>query len=184
MQTGSDTDEALVRRLRDGDMAAFDALYARYERRLFGYVRRMVADTQHAEDLFQEVFYTVLTDRSYDPAKGRFAAWLFTVARNRCNQDLRKRQRRDAKDRLVAAVAEGQTGDPAEEHARRSPVQVAMGSLDEPQRQLLMLKQVGELTYKEIGTLLGVAEGTIKSRLHEAMKQFRRRLAELTEAEG
>ena len=85
---------------------------------------------------------------------------------------------------MVAASAEADTGDLAETHARHSPVVAAMGSLDEPQRQLLMLKQVGELTYKEIGTLLGVAEGTIKSRMHEAMKQFRRRLAELTEAEG
>jgi len=176
-------DEDLVRRLRAGDMEAFDTLYTRYERRLFGYVQRLGPDPARAEDIFQDVFFTVLTDRTYQPDKGRFAAWLFTVARHRCHEELRRAERRRKQNQLVAAGSSTSTDGPEILHETRRGVHAAMSSLDEHHRQLLLLKQVGELTYKEIATLLGVAEGTIKSRMHEAMKHFRARLLQQEKAE-
>ena len=75
MVTGPGTsDEVLTRAVRDGDMDAFDVLYGRYEVRLFAYVCRFVDDRARAEDVFQEVFMTVLRDRTFDPERGRFAA--------------------------------------------------------------------------------------------------------------
>lgn len=180
MQPSVTTDEVLIERLRNGDLAAFDVLYGRYEGRLFGYIRRMVPDRAAAEDIFQEVLFKVLRDRSFDPDRGRFSAWLFTVARNRCLQELRKHERRSALGHLAAPPSP--TDEASEDAlARVTRVRKAMERLDEPQRQLLLLKQVGDLTYREIGEILGVAEGTIKSRLHAAMKSFRTCLAELGE---
>lgn len=169
------SDEALIEALRAGDLAAFDGLYARYERRLFGYIVRLVGDRALAEDLFHDVFLGVLEDRSFDPARGRFGAWLFTVARNRCLMERRKRSRREARQAREPAPS---ADDGLERDLR---VRAAMAGLSESHRQLLLLKQVGELTYKEIAAMLGVAEGTIKSRVHAATRAFRRELAELGE---
>ena len=167
------SDEALTRAIRDGDMDAFDVLYARYEVRLFAYVRRFVDDRGRAEDIFQEVFMAVLRDRTFDPARGRFAAWLFTVARNRCRMEHRKGSRESRA--LDALPRPAEASEPA--YAEADQVRRAMDALPDGQRQLLLLKQVAELTYREIASVLGVAEGTIKSRLHAATVAFRAQLA-------
>lgn len=170
------TDEALIAATRSGDMDAFDQLYARYERRLYGYIVRLTGNRELAEDLFQEVFMGVLKDRSFDPDKGRFAAWLFTVARNRCLMERRKQKRRRAlRPRLAVPEVEQDLEQAVD---RNNRVWAAMEQLTEPQRQLLLLKQVGELTYKEIASMLDVAEGTVKSRLHAATVAFRHQLAQ------
>lgn len=171
------SDEELIIAVREGDLPAFDVLYSRYERRLYGYIRRMIEDPALAEDMFQDVFLGVLKDRTFDPQRGRFGAWLFTVARNRCLMERRKLARRG-----VEAANHEPASDSLEEAVDRNErVRTAMAGLPEPQRQLLLLKQVGELTYKEIAALLGVAEGTIKSRMNAATKAFRRQLAALGE---
>lgn len=175
MDASPDSDEDLVRRLRRGELVAFDALYDRYERRLHGYVRRM-SGADRVDDLFQDILLTVLRDRTYDPAKGRFAAWLFMVARNRCLAEQRRETSREAL-RDQARVHLEPAAPPAPD-ADSTRVHAAIAALPEPQRQLLLLKQVGELTYREIAELLGVAEGTIKSRLHAATVAFRRALTE------
>jgi RNA polymerase sigma-70 factor (ECF subfamily) len=163
----------LVAALRAGELAAFDVLYRRWARRLLGYVRRFVDDRQAAEDLFQDVLYTVLADRSFDPARGSFAAWLFTVARNRCLDARRGSDRRRQRERDEGAVV-SIASVPIE---RDVGVRAAVATLPETQQELLVLKQVVGLSYREIADLHGVPEGTVKSRLHDAVQAFRRALA-------
>lgn len=184
MPDGLASDEELVAALRAGELAAFDRLYDRYARRLYGYIRRMVSEPARADDAFQEVFLVVLRGKGadapgFDPERGRFAAWLFAVARNRCRADRRQVLTR------AALLSEGSErllpiGDPNPERqlddARR--VHAAIAELPEEQRQLILMKQLGELTYREIAELLGVAEGTIKSRLHAATVALRQLLSE------
>ncbi|MCA9720632.1 MAG: sigma-70 family RNA polymerase sigma factor [Myxococcales bacterium] len=178
---GGVSDERLVARLRRGDLAAFDQLYRRYHMRLFGYVRRYVHERALAEDLFQDVFMTVLRDRTFDPERGRFAPWLFRVARNRCLQETRMRSVRTRRAALVEPAPEP-APDPEQALSRSSRVQAAMAGLSEAHRQVLVLKQVAELTYGEIAALLGIAEGTAKSRVHAATRSLRARLVELGES--
>lgn len=176
----SPTDEDLVHAIRGGDLDAFDVLYARWERRLFGYIRRQVDTREQAEDLFQEVFLTVLRDRSYAPHRGRFAPWLFTAARNRCIDHRRADQREFAGRRALVPAPPPETTDALPDALQARTVRAAVASLPTGQQNLLLLKQVGDLTYREIADLEGIPEGTVKSRLHQATRAFRRALARLT----
>lgn len=172
-------DEELVVALRDGELAAFDRLYARYERRLYGYIRRIVGESAVADDLFQDVFLKVLRDRSYDPGRGRFAPWLFAVARNACLMAQRsERSHASLRERAQVQLRPAEAAPPDVRLGEAARVQAAMAALPEAQRQLILLKQLGELSYREIAGLMGVAEGTIKSRLHAATQAFRRLLTE------
>lgn len=170
------SDEQLLAALRAGELDAFDRLYDRYERRLYGYIRRILGDPARAEDLLQEVFMKVLKDQTFDPERGRFSAWLFKVARNACLMELRRTKRRHAAYERVPDPSPAPGIEERLDPSRR--VERALAGLTEPQRQLLLLKQVGQLTYREIATVIGVAEGTVKSRLHEATRQFRQTLVE------
>lgn len=173
-------DEALVRRVRQGDLGAFDELYQRYNRRLFSYILRYVAERELAEDLLQEVFIAVLRDTGLDLELGHFGAWLFTVARNACLNHVRNARRRESKSRELGPGEHAQSMSP-EEHADRrqkmARIQAALAALPEPQQDALILKQVAELTYGQIAQIFGVPEGTIKSRLHLAIKEMRRQVA-------
>lgn len=175
MPRRSETDESLLLAVRAGDLEAFDELYDRYANRLQGYIRRMVGEADRAEDIFQDVFFKVLRDRTFDPGRGRFSAWLFTVARNQILGVARTRARRE---RLAPDPAPIEAPDLEAQLSDAARVRRAMAGLTEMQRQLLLLKQLGDLTYREIATALGVAEGTIKSRLHTATKAFRAGLVE------
>lgn len=167
------TDEALLAALRAGDLAAFDELYARHAARLFGYLLRITPDREVAEDLFQDVFMTVLRDRTYAPERGRFTAWLFTVARNRGREALRKQGVREA---YRARVGSPPVDDPEASLTRVHLVRTALAGLPQAQQQLLFLKQACDFSYREIADIQGVKEGTVKSRLHRAMNAFRERL--------
>ena len=176
------TDEQLVRRIRRGEVEAFDELYQRYSRKLLSYIFRFVQDRDQAEDLLQDVLLRVLRDRSFDLQRGRFGAWLFTVARNACLSHLRDDRRRQLKARASGEVAQWSGAAPSPEEAAQLTEQVAalqdaVATLPQSQQDALVLKQLGQMTYREIARIQGVPEGTVKSRLHLAIRHVQRWLA-------
>jgi RNA polymerase sigma-70 factor (ECF subfamily) len=200
------TDEELVLRVRQGDQAAFHALYARYSRRLFSYLCRTLRRPDVAEDVFQEVFMEVLRKDALELRERRFGGWLFTVARNRCLDQLRRAERHaggpgrepaneaplatpalpSAPERPSAPLRTGALAPPAEptesaEEALDRRIQLgrvkeALATLSEAHQDALLLKELAGLSYRQIAEIQAVPEGTAKSRLHFALRAIRARL--------
>ena len=174
---GDRSDEDLVRAVRRGQIDAFDELYARYSRRLFSYLLHLSNDRARAEDLLQEVFLTALKTDALELAPGKFGGWLFTVARNRALSVHRKETRR------IEAPLDEPVATPEAEVEKRQTVALlfeAIGALSEQHRDVLILKEVAGLTYRQIAAVQNVPEGTAKSRLHHAIRSVRRFFAERT----
>ena len=183
------TDEELVRDIRRGEMEAFDELYRRYSGRLYSYILRYLGHRDQAEDLLQDVFMTVLSDRGFELRAGRFKAWLFTVARNACLTQVRDSRRRRDKakahfdQRPWEASGSASPEEALYQEEQVTVVQRALSTLPRSQQDALVLKQVGDLTYGQIAQIQGVPEGTVKSRLHNAVKHVQRWIARRADAD-
>jgi RNA polymerase sigma-70 factor (ECF subfamily) len=180
-----ESDERLFERLRAGDLAAFDALYARYERPLFGFLLALVGDRAEAEDLFHDAFLALL--RSGDDGGfrgGSFRTWIFRVARNRALNRLRDRGRA----RLEEAPGEelpvelGPDTDPEgrlDARGRIAALERALGRLPPRLAEVFHLRAAG-LSYEELAEALEVPIGTIKSRIHEMVELLKKRMGPWT----
>ena len=184
----SDTD-LLVRHLA-GDAGSFAALVARYRRELFNFLYRFTGDAALAEDVFQEAFLQLhVSGAAFDPSR-RLKPWLFTIAANKARDALRSRGRRRAAslDAPVARDAEGATtyadlmpaNIPAPDESllnleTSQAVQRIVDQMPENLRIVLVLCYFHELPYKEIAEILGVPLGTVKSRIHAAVRHFARK---------
>ena len=170
-----ESDEAFYARWIAGDLRAFDQLYARLERPLFGFVRAWVKDAAEAEDVLHETFMTALRERRSDVAS--FRAWIFAVARNRCANASRSQKRRapPAEADAVAADAPG-ADDQLDAHRRAAALERAVARLPAALGELYRLRAAG-LSYQELAELLDVPVGTVKSRMHEMVTRLKQEVA-------
>lgn len=151
----------------DEAIGQLEVLYRAHGPALLRYLRRMAGSASGAEDLLHETFVQALRhlDRLSDAVSPR--AWLFTVARNLGITALRRERRVTAlSEDLVAAEAE-------EEDPRREAVRQAILVLPDAQREALELRLRHELSYEEIAAVTGVPIGTVRSRLHHAVRRLR-----------
>jgi RNA polymerase sigma-70 factor (ECF subfamily) len=183
------SDEELLLRYTQGQMDAFEALVGRYRRELFVFLARFVGDAALAEDVFQETFLQVhLSSGGFDFAR-RLRPWLFTIAANKARDALRSRFRRPAAE-LDAEVAGGEDGtryvnlmpadipppgETIENQETSQAVKSIVGQMPESLRTVLLLSYFHQFPYKDIAEILDVPLGTVKSRLHVAVKEFARR---------
>jgi RNA polymerase sigma-70 factor (ECF subfamily) len=163
-----DSDEALYDRLRAGDLAAFDRLYERYERRLFGFIRTQLRDVHEAEDVFHETFLAILDTR---PDIRSFKAWLFQVARNICLNRVRSRQRAERALETAAALVAPPDDNPMP-RADDPSLRAAVARLPPGLAEVYQLRASG-MSYDELADVLEIPVGTVKSRMHEMMRRLR-----------
>ncbi len=183
------SDADLVRRHLEGDAQAFAALVQRYRHELFNFLARFTGDAEMAEDVFQEAFLQLhISAGLFDQSK-RLKPWLFTIAANKARDAMRGRSRRQAAslDTAIDAGSEGATfgnimpsAVPAPDEFisnldMRSAVQNIVSEMPENLRIVLLLCYFHELSYKEIAEALDAPLGTIKSRIHTAVKLFGQR---------
>lgn len=181
-------DEHLVERYRDGHHEAFEELVQRYRQELFHFLMRFTGNRAAAEDVFQDTFLQVHVSIDTFRTEKRFKPWLFTIAANKARDHLRRSKRRAAA-RLSAPV-QGGTGDqdrefldlveaelpgPDDEAARRETqqrVKAVVAMLPDHLRDILLLAYFNQLAYKDIAAMLEIPLGTVKSRLHAAVRSF------------
>jgi RNA polymerase sigma-70 factor (ECF subfamily) len=181
-----DEDVRLMLAFRDGDTAAFEALFGRWASRVMRYLERMTRDTASAEELAQEVFVRVFRAReSYRP-EARFSTWLYRIATNVALNELRRPHRRrphestDQEPGVASRLAGHEPGAERVVHARRlgSAVDRALQELPERQRSALWLSAVEGLSYVEVAESLDTTEKSVKALVHRARAALVRALPE------
>ncbi len=188
------TDQELVAAVRAGDDRAFEVLYDRYRRRIGAYVFGMVKDHGRAEDVTQEVFLSALRRMRETDREIAFKAWIYEIAKNACIDAFRRSRRAeevsyDAEDGLGAAdhrrLALVSSTPDAQVAAKQDldHLRGAFDGLSETQHQILVLREFGGLSYREIGERLGMTRPAVESTLFRARRRLSDEYSELVSGE-
>ncbi|GBD10187.1 ECF RNA polymerase sigma factor SigK [Candidatus Thermoflexus japonica] len=178
-------DAALLARIAGGDEQALAALYDRHGARAFSLALRILGDPETAEEVVLDVFWSVWQHAgTFMPERGRFTTWLYAMVRHRAIDQLRRRRARPSQaheiepESMEAAAADPTVEALAEAEELARAVREAMAALPEAQRQVLELAYFRGWSHREIAEYLGEPLGTVKSRLHLALRKLHDWLAQ------
>lgn len=180
-------------RFREGEETAFDELVEKFKGPVFNYVCRQVGNETDAEDIAQNVFVQVYKSaKSYRPS-AKFTTWLFTIARNLCLNEFRRRHRHplqsldemsdpgDDSNAAPAQCADPNAPSPAAEtvaRERQRRIRAAIEELPENQRTAILLYCYEVMPYEEIARVLGASVSATKSLIHRARLTLKEQLSE------
>jgi RNA polymerase sigma-70 factor (ECF subfamily) len=175
------SDQPVTPRLEDlmilvarGDHGAFEKLYDRLAPAVFGVVRRVLRDPGQSEEVTQEVLVDVWRTASrYDEARGSVQAWVMTIAHRRAVDRVRSEQSAGAREQRVGRrdteVPYDEVAGAVESRLEGEAVRRCLASLTELQRESVLLAYYGGYTYREVGELLDVPLGTVKTRIRDCL---------------
>ena len=183
------TDEQLIARFQSGDERAYIELVNRYRDRLINFVYPFLGDFEQAEDVVQETMLKLYEKKHYYREIAKFSTWIYTIARNLANTELRKKKRRkttyisrmtkDDRQYDIPAVQVDLNQNLQNEFIR-ARIHAAIKELPEHFKTVIILRDIQELSYEEISKILEIPIGTIKSRINrgriqlsEKMKHFK-----------
>ena len=170
-------ERALFVRITDRDERALEQLYARYSGPLYSLAFQVTRSERFAQDVVQEVFIAVWKDAArFDPTRGNVGPWLFSLARHKAIDLVRREQtvrKRTADVDLDFEVADDDVDHEAWLNVRRERVHAAIAQLTETQRTALELAFFGGLTHVEVAERLGIPLGTAKTRIRSALLRLR-----------
>jgi RNA polymerase sigma-70 factor, ECF subfamily len=177
-------DATLMLRYGEGDVRAFEALYARHKGGVYRYLRRMCRNDEAARDLFQEVWSKVIASRERYEVRAQFNTFLYRIAHN-CTIDYYRKAGRSRPAQDVDELAD-ELPDAAQvlpdqafsETQLRTDFRRALDALPTEQRDVFVLYEESGLSLEDIGRITGVAMETAKSRLRYALQKLRATLAE------
>jgi RNA polymerase sigma-70 factor, ECF subfamily len=182
----------LVRRCVAGDAAAWEEIVQRYHRRIYNICYRFAGSGDDAQDLTQEVFIKMYrTLQSYDLERGAFMTWVTTITRNLLVDHFRKSKQDRMTDSIDSAPSEHEDAMPLSEKIQdtaltpdaraqsrevKETVHEALQKLSPDLREAVILRDLQDMDYKEIATVLKVPEGTVKSRINRGRAELARLL--------
>jgi RNA polymerase sigma-70 factor (ECF subfamily) len=162
---------------RHGDSEKFGLLFDRYHQILFNFFYRLSGDATSSEDLVQDVFLRMLRYRRSFRADSQFKPWMYQIARSARIDRFRKQGETNhlspEPETIVSPARQERPDCRLEDAEQAALVQHALMRLPDEKRELLVLARFQELGYAEIGALLGVETGTIKTRVHRALSELR-----------
>lgn len=188
---GLPPDDELVQRFQGGDVQAFSDLVTRYQDRVFTLCLRWMGDPVVSEEVAQDVFIALY--RSLDRFRGeaRLSTWIYRVTVNHCKNRRLYRKRRKMKEHEPLEGRFAEEDGPVRQFPAEGPgtdavvhrseaerlLQEALDLLDEDHRSIIVLRDVEDLSYDEIASILDLPKGTVKSRLHRARAELARTLS-------
>jgi RNA polymerase sigma-70 factor, ECF subfamily len=181
VSTDTVSDEQLMLRYRDGDVAAFDELYGRHRGGVFRYVLRQVGLRSAAEEVFQEIWMNIISSRARYRVEARFATFLYHVAHNCVIDHFRRKtplhliSLDDDADEANQVAGPGRDQPERAVALRQSAARLlnALALLPPEQREVFLLHEEGGLTLEEIATVTDAGRETVKSRLRYALAKLR-----------
>ena len=182
-------EQKLIRRSNQGDQDAFESLVVQNQDRVYGLALRMVRNPDDAVDLCQEAFLNAWRGLASFQGGSSFSTWLYRLASNACIDLLRRRKRRQEGEAPHSlddeeagwpepAAPGGGPEEELEQKERRQALERELRALPDHQREILVMREVSGLSYQEIGELLSLDLGTVKSRLARARLALKKRLLE------
>jgi len=169
----------VIHQILQGDIESFRLIVERYERPIVRMIRNITNNKESYEDIAQDVFFTAYRKlASFDPARSNFSTWLFTIARNKSINALRKK-------RPLSMNELPQNSDPhnpSDELAEREffdMLDAGLEALPSAQKRAFVLAEFEGLSYENIAQIEGVRTGTIKSRINRAKKNLAKTLKEI-----
>ena len=176
------TDAMLVRRVLDGDTAAFTTLVDRHAAACTRFATRMLGNREDAEDATQESFLRAYRSLARYEERQAFRTWLFQILVNRCRTAAVRRQRRQRMFLVDdSAVAAASVRPAADTDDLRAELQRAIDSLDPDQREAFLLKHVEQLSYDEMAAATGVGVSALKMRVKRACDRMQWMLREVSD---
>lgn len=185
---GYDRDAQLIWRVQRGDLGAFEELVNQYKQRLVNYAARVIGDAVEAQDIAQKVFVQVFRSSGKFRFTARFSTWLFTIARNLCLNELRRRRRHraepwiehpEANEPERLALERVHEPDAVEDLLRAelvSKLEEALADLPERQRTAMLLLWDGDNSYETIAAILGTTIPATKSLIHHGRQRLKDKL--------
>ena len=179
-------DATLLVRLLQRDVSAFEQLYDRHARLVYGLVLRIVQQAATSEEVVQDVFLQLWRSADqYDASRGPFVPWLCTMARNRALDHLRlkserQRRREDMPDELPSAVVAPEYEKALDEKRRAERVRALLASLTPQQKKAIELAYFEGLSHSEIAATLKEPLGTVKSWIRNGLLRLKERLQATT----
>jgi len=189
MPANLDPDASLMLRVKRGDLHAFEELVNKYQQPVSNVIHRMLGDPAEAEDLAQNVFVQVYKSADRYKVSAKFTTWLFTIARNMCLNEIRRRSRHRAEaldaphpefeDQPLHQFEDARTDSPPAALLRgelEQKIQQALSELPESQRIAILLCRQEELSYEEIAGVLGCSLSATKSLIHRGRETLKQKL--------
>ena len=165
-------DRKLVAQVLAGQSDEFRVLVERHQQSIFRFAFGMLGPREEAQDITQETFLAAFVNLSrFDSAPASFSTWLFTIARNRCINLLKRR--RNSEDHDLELVADVAMADPVLGEELSQQLDRALASLPVDQRSTFVLAEIEDLPYAEIAQIEQTTLGTVKSRIHRAKTRLR-----------
>lgn len=165
---------SLLERFATGDLEAFETLFRQFQGRVYAWIARIVRDPGVAEDLTMETFWRIYRARARFDARADFGAWAYRIAINLAFSYLRSRPK---ETELGSEEPQGSTLDPGLQQDKREQIRGAFARLPAKLQVTATMALIEERSYQEIAGALGIAPGTVKSRVYRAVRILRRKLS-------